>query len=102
MKNPSIRILQEPRNALLKQYKKLFNYDGVELEFEPDAVQEIARQALARNTGARGLRAILEEIMLDMMFDIPSRDDVSRCIITRDNVINKTSPEIILKAELSA
>ncbi|MBP1757385.1 MAG: endopeptidase Clp ATP-binding regulatory subunit ClpX [Firmicutes bacterium] len=97
-----VRILQEPRNALLKQYKKLFNYDGVELEFEPDAVQEIARQALGRNTGARGLRSILEEIMLDVMFDIPSRNDVSRCIITRDNVINKTPPEIVLKAELSA
>ena len=97
-----VRILQEPRNALLKQYKKLFNYDGVELEFEPEAVREIARQALGRNTGARGLRSILEEIMLDVMFDIPSRDDVSRCIITLDNVINKTSPEVILKPELSA
>ncbi len=97
-----VRILQEPRNALLKQYKKLFLYDGVELEFEADAIQEIARQALARNTGARGLRAILEEIMLDVMFDIPSRNDVSRCIITLDNVINKSAPEVILKREKSA
>ena len=97
-----VRILQEPKNALLKQYKKLFQYDGVELEFEAEAIQEIARQALGRNTGARGLRAILEEIMLDVMFDIPSRSDVSRCIITLDNVVNKTAPEVILKRELSA
>jgi ATP-dependent Clp protease ATP-binding subunit ClpX len=96
------RILQEPRNALIKQYKKLFEYDGVELEFEPDAIREIARQALSRNTGARGLRSILEEIMLDVMFDIPSRRDVGRCIITLDNVLHKTPPEIIRKQELSA
>ncbi|HAL74535.1 MAG TPA: ATP-dependent Clp protease ATP-binding subunit ClpX [Clostridiales bacterium] len=94
-----IRILQEPRNALLKQYKKLFDYDGVELAFEPEAVQEIAKQALARNTGARGLRAILEEIMLDIMFDIPSRDDVARCIITKESVIEKKPPQVILKHE---
>jgi ATP-dependent Clp protease ATP-binding subunit ClpX len=97
-----VRILQEPRNALLKQYKKLFQYDGVELEFEAEAIQEIARQALGRNTGARGLRSILEEIMLDVMFEIPSRDDVSRCIITLDNVVNKTAPEVVLKQGLSA
>ena len=84
-----IRILQEPRNALVKQYKKLFTYDGVELTFEADAVQEIARQALERNTGARGLRAILEEIMMDIMFEIPSRQDVARCIITKASVADK-------------
>jgi ATP-dependent Clp protease ATP-binding subunit ClpX len=92
-----IRILQEPRNALLKQYKKLFDFDGVELSFEPEAVQEIARQALERNTGARGLRAILEEIMLDIMFEIPSRDDVARCVITRASVADKRPPDVILK-----
>ncbi len=97
-----IRILQEPRNALLKQYKKLFDFDGVELAFEPDAVQEIARQALERNTGARGLRAILEEIMLDIMFEIPSRDDVARCIITKASVTDKKPPEVILKPDKSA
>jgi ATP-dependent Clp protease ATP-binding subunit ClpX len=97
-----VRILQEPRNALLKQYKKLFDFDGVELSFEPDAVREIARQALSRNTGARGLRAILEEIMLDIMFDIPSRNDVSRCIITRASVVDKIPPDVILKPEKSA
>ncbi len=97
-----IRILQEPRNALLKQYKKLFDYDGVELTFEPDAVQEIARQALERNTGARGLRAILEEIMLDIMFEIPSRNDVARCIINKESVTDKRPPEVILKPGKSA
>ena len=96
------RILQEPRNALLKQYKKLFDFDGVELSFEPEAVQEIARQALTRNTGARGLRAILEEIMLDIMFEIPSRDDVARCVITKASVTDKTPPEVILKPGKSA
>jgi ATP-dependent Clp protease ATP-binding subunit ClpX len=97
-----IRILQEPRNALLKQYKKLFDFDGVELSFEPEAVTEIARQALERNTGARGLRAILEDIMLDIMFEIPSRDDVARCIITRASVRDKKPPEVILKPGKSA
>ncbi|MEA4888792.1 MAG: ATP-dependent Clp protease ATP-binding subunit ClpX [Clostridiaceae bacterium] len=97
-----IRILQEPRNALVKQYKKLFDYDGVELSFEPEAVQEIARQALERNTGARGLRAIIEEIMLDIMYEIPSRQDVARCIITKASVAEKKQPEIILKPDKSA
>jgi ATP-dependent Clp protease ATP-binding subunit ClpX len=97
-----IRILQEPRNALVKQYKKLFDYDGVALSFEPDAVQEIARQALERNTGARGLRAILEEIMMDIMFELPSRSDVARCIITRESVTGEKPPEVILKTDKSA
>ena len=97
-----IRILKEPRNALLKQYRKLFDFDGVDLTFEEDAVQEIARQALARNTGARGLRAILEEIMLDIMFEIPSRDDVARCIITKASVTDRKPPEVILKTDKSA
>ncbi|NLM77234.1 MAG: ATP-dependent Clp protease ATP-binding subunit ClpX [Ruminococcaceae bacterium] len=94
-----IRILQEPRNALVKQYKKLFNYDGVELSFTDDAVEEIARLALERNTGARGLRAILEEIMMDIMFELPSRDDVARCIVTKASVLEKKPPEIVLKTE---
>ncbi|MDD4140762.1 MAG: ATP-dependent Clp protease ATP-binding subunit ClpX [Eubacteriales bacterium] len=97
-----IRILQEPRNALVKQYKKLFDYDGVALSFEPDAVQEIARQALERNTGARGLRAILEEIMMDIMFELPSRSDVARCVITKASVTGEKPPEVILKTDKSA
>lgn len=97
-----IRILQEPKNALVKQYKKLFGYDGVELVFEPDAVQEIARLALDRHTGARGLRAILEDIMMEIMFELPSRDDVERCIITKASVCSKKPPEVILKTTKSA
>ncbi|MDD2578455.1 MAG: ATP-dependent Clp protease ATP-binding subunit ClpX [Clostridia bacterium] len=100
--NTLIRILQEPRNALLKQYKKLFQYDGVELEFEPEAIHEIATQALARKTGARGLRAIIESMMLDIMYDIPSRDDVSRCVITLESVRERKPPMLILKDEKTA
>jgi ATP-dependent Clp protease ATP-binding subunit ClpX len=97
-----VRILQEPRNALVKQYNKLFEFDGVKLEFEEDAIREIARQALERKTGARGLRAILEDIMLDIMFDIPSRIDVEKCIITKESVEKKAGPQLILKEEKSA
>lgn len=97
-----VRILKEPRNALVKQYNKLFEFDGVKLEFEEDAIREIARQALERKTGARGLRAILEDIMLDIMFDIPSREDVEKCVITRESVEKKAGPQLILKEEKSA
>ncbi|MHB1485158.1 MAG: ATP-dependent Clp protease ATP-binding subunit ClpX [Saccharofermentanales bacterium] len=92
-----IRILSEPKNALIKQYKKLLNMDRVHLEFEKDAIVEIARLARERNTGARGLRAIIEDIMLDIMFEIPSRQDVEKCIITRDNVMKHTPPLLVLK-----
>lgn len=97
-----VRILKEPRNALVKQYRKLFEFDGVDLVFEDDAIEEIARQALERKTGARGLRAILEEIMLDIMFDIPSRDDVVSCTITKGSVIKTDEPLLKLKEEKSA
>lgn len=92
-----IRILNEPKNALIKQYKKLLNMDRVHLEFEKDAIVEIARLARERNTGARGLRAIIEDIMLDIMYEIPSRQDVEKCIITRDNVQKHTPPLLVLK-----
>jgi ATP-dependent Clp protease ATP-binding subunit ClpX len=97
-----VRILKEPRNALLKQYKRLLEFDNVELVFEDDAVEEIAKQALERKTGARGLRAILEEIMLDIMFDVPSRDDVAVCTVTRASVLKEESPKLTLKEEKSA
>ena len=77
-----IEILTKPKNALVKQYQKLLELDDVELEFEPDALVEIAKKAIERKTGARGLRSIIEGIMLDVMFDLPSRDDVAKCIIT--------------------
>jgi len=87
-----VRILKEPRNALIKQYQKIFELDGVTLEFRDNCLQEIANEAMKRNTGARGLRAILEEILLNVMFELPSRDDIERCVITREVVMNKETP----------
>ena len=91
-----ISILTQPKNALVKQFTKLMDMDGVALEFEDDALDEIAALALDRKTGARGLRAILEAIMLDVMYDIPSRDDVKKCVITKDTVKNAKVPMLIL------
>jgi len=91
-----VSILTQPRNALVSQYIKLFEIDGVELEFEEDAVRAVAAEALARKTGARGLRAIMEDVMLDVMFDIPSREDVHKCIIRRENIEKKLKPELII------
>ena len=81
-----VRILQEPKNSLVKQYTKLFELDDVELRFEPEAIEAIADKALERKTGARGLRAIMENVMLDLMYTIPSADDISECTITKDMV----------------
>jgi ATP-dependent Clp protease ATP-binding subunit ClpX len=92
-----IRILTEPKNALVKQYQKLLEMDNVSLEFTPDALEAIAREAIKRNTGARGLRAIIEGIMLDVMFEVPSRDDVTHCVITKENVLEKIAPELKTK-----
>ena len=86
-----IEILTKPKNALVKQYEKLFQMDNVELEFEEDALVEIAKNAMERKTGARGLRSIIENIMLDIMFELPSRDDIEKCIITKEAVINELS-----------
>jgi ATP-dependent Clp protease ATP-binding subunit ClpX len=90
-----IRILTEPRNALVRQYKKLFELDGVELEFADDAMEAIADQAILRGTGARGLRAIMEEVLLSVMYDIPSRKDVARCVITKETVADKVLPTLV-------
>lgn len=89
-------ILTEPKNALIKQYKELFKMDGVELEVEDEAIKEVARLAILRNTGARGLRAILEESLLDIMYEIPSRSDVKKVIITKENIAKKTKPKLVL------
>ncbi len=91
-----VRILTEPKNALTRQYQRLFEMDGVELVFDDDALRAVAKKAIERKTGARGLRAILEDVMLDIMFDIPSRDDVSTCRITAD-VIEKVCPPLLTK-----
>lgn len=93
--NDLIKILVEPKNSLVKQYSKMFKIDKVDLEFTEDALREISKHALQRGTGARGLRSIMEEIMLNIMFEIPERNDISKCIITREVVENKTEPEII-------
>ncbi|MFA7466898.1 MAG: ATP-dependent Clp protease ATP-binding subunit ClpX [Desulfotomaculaceae bacterium] len=90
-----VRILTEPRNALVKQYEKLFDLDGVSLEFQADGLKTIAQEALRRKTGARGLRSILEDIMLEIMYDIPSRDDISKCVITRDTILKKEKPMLV-------
>lgn len=95
-KEALVRILTEPKNALVKQYQKLFEYDDTLLEFEPDALGAIADKALARNTGARGLRAIIEEIMLDVMYDIPSETNVEKCIISKDTVEKGVPPQLII------
>ncbi len=92
-----VKILTEPKNALIKQYGKLLNLDGVEVEFSPEALTAIAEEALKRKTGARGLRSIVENIMLEIMYDIPSRNDVAKCIISRETVLNKENPRLILK-----
>ena len=92
-----VRILNEPKNSIVKQYKKLLSYDNCELEFEESALETIAQLAIERNTGARGLRAIIEEIMMDVMYDIPSRGDVEKVIITKEFVEKKDSPKLILK-----
>jgi len=90
-----VRILTEPKNALVKQYKRMFEIDGVELEFDDPAVEAIAEQALLRGTGARGLRAIMEEVLQQVMFDVPSRDDVERVVITRDVVLDNVNPTVV-------
>ncbi|NPV71894.1 MAG: ATP-dependent Clp protease ATP-binding subunit ClpX [Firmicutes bacterium] len=97
-----VRILTEPKNALAKQYEKFFNLDGITLEFKEDALKAIAREAMKRNTGARGLRAIIEEVMLEVMYDVPSRGDVSKCIVTKDVILKKEQPILVTSAERKA
>jgi ATP-dependent Clp protease ATP-binding subunit ClpX len=90
-----IRILTEPKNALIKQYQKLFEMDGVTLEFKDGTLEIIAEEAIRRNTGARGLRAILEGILLDVMYELPVRDDIGKCIITKDVILNHEKPILV-------
>ena len=90
-----VKVLTEPRNALVKQYQRLFDLDGVELEFTEGALGEIADQALKRGTGARGLRAILEEVLLNVMYDVPSRSDVARVVVTEETVRDNVLPTLV-------
>jgi len=93
------KILLEPKNALIKQYKKVFSFEDVELEFTDDAVEEVANIAIERESGARGLRAVLEKLMIDLMFDIPSRENITRVIITGEMVAGREEPRIIFNEE---
>ncbi len=94
-KESLVKILSEPKNALVKQYTRLFEMDGVELEFTEEALDAIADQAIHRGTGARGLRAIMEEVLLPVMYDIPSRDDVAKVVVTRETVQDNVLPTIV-------
>jgi len=94
-----IRILTEPRNALVRQYRRLFELDGVDLEFSDDALEAVADQAILRGTGARGLRAILEEVLLSVMYEVPSRKDVERVVITAESVLENVNPTIVGRGE---
>ena len=98
-KDALVKILTEPKNALVKQYKKLLEFDGVELEFEQEAIEAIVTKAIERNTGARGLRSIIEEIMRDIMFEIPSNPKIEKCIITKETVLENKEPKLIINEE---
>lgn len=98
-KEALIQILVEPKNALVKQYQKLFQIDGVELVFEPEAIETIVDKAIERKTGARGLRSIIEEIMRDIMYEIPSNPNIEKCTITKDTVLNNAGPETVINEE---
>ncbi len=90
-----IRILKEPKNALVKQYQKLFDFDGINLRFTEGALVAIAQQAMKRKSGARGLRSVMEEAMLDVMYDLPSKSDVQECVINKQVITNGEYPVIL-------
>ncbi|MEW6097072.1 MAG: ATP-dependent Clp protease ATP-binding subunit ClpX, partial [bacterium] len=95
-KNDLMRILIEPKNALIKQYKKFFELEGIKLKFTDDAIELIADIALKRETGARGLRAVIEDVMLNIMYEVPSKSNVKECVITKEVVSNKIEPTLLL------
>jgi len=90
-----VKILSEPKNAITKQFRKLFDMEGVELEFRPDALAAIARKALKRKTGARGLRTIVESVLLDTMYDLPSLENVSKVVVDESVIEHKSDPYLI-------
>jgi ATP-dependent Clp protease ATP-binding subunit ClpX len=93
-----VQILVEPKNALVKQYQRFFNYDSIELVFTEDALWRISDRALERETGARGLRSIIEDALLDVMFELPSRSDVSKCVITKETIAKGLKPTLVTSA----
>ena len=94
-----VKILTEPKNALVKQYHRFFAYDSIELVFTDDGLTEIAQRALERETGARGLRSIIEAALLDVMFELPSRRDVTKCVITKETIAQGIRPTLVTSAE---
>jgi ATP-dependent Clp protease ATP-binding subunit ClpX len=90
-----VDILTKPKNALVRQYMKFFEFDGVELEFTEDALAAISEQAIKRGTGARGLRAIMEEVLLGVMYELPSRQDITKCLVDRDVVLTGVNPTLV-------
>jgi ATP-dependent Clp protease ATP-binding subunit ClpX len=98
-KSALVQILTEPKNALVKQYRKFFEFDGVELAFDDDALVAVSEEAMKRGTGARGLRAIMEEVLLGVMYDLPSRKDVARCVIKREAVLKGVLPTLVPRTE---
>lgn len=99
-KETLVRILQEPKNSIIKQYKKLFELDGVDLEFDKEAIEAVAEKSLARKTGARGLRAILEKSMMDLMYTIPSDETIESCVVTRETIEGKGAPKLSRRESL--
>jgi ATP-dependent Clp protease ATP-binding subunit ClpX len=98
-KEALVRILMEPKNAVVKQYQRMFELDNVELELTDDALEAVSEQALLRGTGARGLRAILEEVLLEVMYDLPSRTDIGKCVIDRSVVLDRVNPTLVPRVE---
>jgi ATP-dependent Clp protease ATP-binding subunit ClpX len=98
-KEALVRILMEPKNAVVKQYQRMFELDNVELELNEEALEAVAEQALLRGTGARGLRAILEEVLLEVMYDLPSREDIGKCVIDRSVVLDRVNPTLVPRVE---
>jgi ATP-dependent Clp protease ATP-binding subunit ClpX len=92
-----VRILKEPKNSLVRQYQTMFELEDVKLRFTDEAVRAVAREALKRTVGARGLRVILEEIMLDLMYEVPSQREISECVITEETVLHRTQPITTLR-----
>src|SRR5439155_8862950 len=101
-KEDLVRILTEPRNALIKQFQRFFTFDGIELHFAEEALGSVADRALERDTGARGLRSILEEVLLEVQFELPSRADVTKCVVTKETIEKNLKPTLVTEAAKAA
>ena len=97
-----VRVLTEPKNAFVKQYQKFFRLEGVKLTIPAETLREIAKECVRRKTGARGLRAVLEDVMLDIMYELPGRDDILECIITPEVIRHRAAPQLVLNPDLGS